>query len=85
MLLQQDPETFRVLLGDGRTFEGVLPTVARRSLAPAGTPPLVVATALVELLQEYDALPDRPSGRVPLLALVGRVPGAVEELRSRLG
>ena len=81
VLLQTGPETFRVLLGDGRTILAELPHHLRRGLGLTGVPPLTVATELVDFLLEQDGI---DGDEVSLGAAAGRYPGFVDELRSRL-
>jgi hypothetical protein len=81
VLLQEDPERFRVLLGGGREVQATLPHAARRGLGLHGVPPLTVATELVAFLLERDALPEREVALVPAAA---RFPGFFDELRARL-
>jgi hypothetical protein len=80
-LLQLDAETFRVLLGDGVERIATLRHETRRGLGLHGVPPLAVASELVTLLCEHDAL---PHGAFDLGAAAGRVPGFVEEMAARL-
>lgn len=80
-LLQTGPESFRVLLGDGRQVTATLAHHTRRGLGLHGVPPVTVATEIVAfLLEQGDALEDG----VALGAAAGRYTGFVEELRSRL-
>jgi hypothetical protein len=80
-LLQTGPETFRVLLGDGRERTVTLPHHTRRGLGLHGVPPLTVAREIVRfLLERGDDLPDQAS----LGAVAGRHVGFVDELRGRL-
>jgi hypothetical protein len=83
VLLQTDPETFRVLRGDGRELTATLAHHTRRGLGLHGVPPLEVATQIVLFLDERDALPS--DGEVVLGAAAGRFPEFVDELRARLG
>jgi hypothetical protein len=82
VLLQTDPETFRVLCGDGRELTATLAHHTRRGLGLHGVPPLEVATQIVAFLVERDALPS--DGEVALGAAAGRFPEFVDELRARL-
>jgi len=81
-LLQTGPETFRVLLGDGRQVTATLPHHTRRGLGLHGVPPLTVARELVGFLLEQG---EELDGEVSLGAVAGRHAGFVDELRSRLG
>jgi hypothetical protein len=81
VVLQDDPERFRVLRGDGRVTVGLLPHHSRRGLGLPGVPPLAVARELALLLQEHDALPD---GEVALVPAAAQVPGFLDEVRARL-
>ncbi|MTV26313.1 hypothetical protein FTX61_12950 [Nitriliruptoraceae bacterium ZYF776] len=82
VLATADPERFQVL-HDGRLVHATLPHQARRALGLHGTPPVTIASELVQLLVEQDAWPgDRDE--VALLALAGPLPGFAEELRARL-
>ena len=81
VLLQTGPETFQVLLGDGRTLAAVLPHHTRRGLGLTGVPPLTVATEMVNFLLERGGI---EGDEVSLGAAAGRYPEFVEELRSRL-
>jgi hypothetical protein len=80
-LLQTGPETFRVLLADGRQPTVTLPHDARRALGLHGVAPLAVASEIVSfLLERGEELDDE----VSLAASAGRHVGFVEEMRSRL-
>jgi len=81
-LLQTGPETFRVLLGDGRQATATLPHHIRRGLGLHGVPPLTVAREIVGFLLEQG---EEFDGEVSLGAAAGRHVGFVDELRSRLG
>ena len=83
-LLQDGPETFRLLLGDGQVRHVALRTASRRELAPAGAGPLGVARELVAFLLERGVVPP-PRGPVDLAGLAGPFPELTEELRARLG
>lgn len=80
-LLQTGPETFRVLLGDGRQVTAILPHHTRRGLGLHGVPPLTVAHEMVRFLLEQG---EELEGEVVLGVAAGRHVGFVEELRSRL-
>lgn len=80
-LLQTGPETFQVLLGDGRQVTATLPHHTRRGLGLHGVPPLTVAREVVSFLLEQG---EQLEGEVALGAAAGQHPGFVEELRSRL-
>jgi hypothetical protein len=81
ILLQTGPETFQVLLGEGRTVAARLPHHTRRGLGLQGVPPLTVATEIVAFLLERDGI---EGDEVALGAAGGRYPEFVDELRSRL-
>ena len=81
VLLQTGPESFRVLLGEGRTVDAHLAHHTRRGLGLQGVPPLTVATEMVLFLLERDGI---EGDEVSLGAAVGRYPEFVDELRSRL-
>jgi hypothetical protein len=80
-LLQTGPETFQVLLGEGRTVAAHLPHHTRRGLGLQGVPPLTVATEIVAFLLERGGI---EGDEVALGAAAGRYPEFVDELRSRL-
>jgi hypothetical protein len=81
VVLQDDPERFRVLRGGGRVTVGLLPHATRRGLGLHGVPPLAVARELALFLHEHEALPD---GEVALVPAAARVPGFLDEVRARL-
>jgi len=88
-LLQEGPETFRVLVGDRRTRRVRLPQHLRRGLCAEGSAPVVVAREVLALLLEQGTLrldSDAFAGPDPvdLAAAVAAVPGYVDELRARL-
>lgn len=81
VLLQTGPETFQILLGEGRTVAAHLPHHTRRGLGLSGVPPLTVATEMVAFLLERDGI---EGDEVSLGAAAGRYPEFVDEIRSRL-
>lgn len=88
-LLQDGPETFRVLAGDGRTRRVLLGHHLRRGLGVTGTPPVAVARELLALLDEHGTVVFDPASfadedLVDLAPAVGAIPGFVDELRARL-
>jgi hypothetical protein len=82
-LIQTGPDSFDLLLGDGRVRVLRLAHHTRRGLGLTGTPPLQVATEVVRILLErgetFDG--DDPLELGPAL---GRDPAGFEELRVRL-
>ena len=90
ILQQTGPESFELLLGDGRRRTLRLAHHTRRGLGLLGVPPLHVATEAVRILQERgEPLDDRGEGGaerelLDLGAAVGRDPAGFEELRVRL-
>lgn len=83
VLATDDPERFTVLLGGGRVATATLPHAARRGLGLQTTPPVLLARELVGLALEHDRWPESDD-EVLLVALVGTIPGFVDELRARL-
>jgi len=85
-LLQTGPESFELLLGDGRRCRLRLAHHTRRGLGLTGVPPLQVATEAVRILDERGQLGDdlQGSGEVDLGAAIGQDPAGFEELRMRL-
>lgn len=89
ILQQTGPESFELLLGDGRRRQLRLAHHTRRGLGLTGVPPLHVATEAVRILEERGPLPevlDAGDGQpvLDLGAAVGRDPSGFEELRMRL-
>jgi hypothetical protein len=89
LLHQTGPESFELLLGDGRRRALRLAHHTRRGLGLHGVPPLHVATEAVRILQERGAtlaeLGGDAEGRpLDLGSAVGRDPAGFEELRMRL-
>ena len=90
VLQQTGPETFVLLLGDGRRRDLRLAHHTRRGLGLTGVPPLQVATEAVRILQERGAPLERGQQAagagepLDLGAAVGRDPAGFEELRMRL-
>ncbi len=82
-LLQTGPETFDLLLGDGRVRQLRLAQHTRRGLGLTGIPPLQVATEIVAILSERGEVleGEEPLDLGPAL---GRDPAGFEELRVRL-
>lgn len=88
VLMQTGPETFRAALPDGRIVELRLAHHTRQGLDLPSVPPLSIATQMVCLLLEREALPAdlAPDGGVLELGPATlRFPEAVDELRARLG
>ena len=90
IIQQTGPESFELLLGDGRRRLLRLAHHTRRGLGLLGVPPLHVATEAVRILQERGE-PLEGNGQVEaereqldLGAAVGRDPAGFEELRVRL-
>lgn len=85
-VLQTGPETFRILLGGGRTITATLAHHTRRGLGLTGVPPLTVANEVVAFLGERDAFAGAADGdELSLGAAAGHYPEFVDELRGRLG
>lgn len=82
-LIQTGPETFELLLGDGRVRALRLAHHTRRGLGLSGVPPLQVATEAVRLLRERGE-PLDGDAPLDLGPALGRDPVAFEELRVRL-
>ncbi|MFO7960238.1 MAG: hypothetical protein R6U94_04755 [Nitriliruptoraceae bacterium] len=82
-LIQTGPESFDLLLGDGRVRVLHLAQHTRRGLGLTGIPPLQVATEIVGILSERgeELEGDEPLDLGPAL---GRDPAGFEELRVRL-
>ena len=88
-LLQTGPESFELLLGDGRRCRLRLAHHTRRGLGLAGVPPLHVATEAVRILHERGQLDGDLGGceegrEVDLGVAIGQDPAGFEELRMRL-
>jgi hypothetical protein len=82
-LIQTGPDTFDLLLGDGRVRVVRLAHHTRRGLGLTGTPPLQVATEVVRILLERgETLAG--DGPLDLGPALGRDPAGFEELRVRL-
>jgi hypothetical protein len=88
ILQQTGPESFDLLLGDGRRRQLRLAHHTRRGLGLTGVPPLHVATEAVRILEERGPLPEVLHGDhaqvIDLGAAIGRDPAGFEELRMRL-
>ena len=82
-LVQTGPDTFDLLLGDGRVRALRLAHHTRRGLGLTGIPPLQVATEMVRILLERGA-PLDGDGPLDLGPALGRDPAGFEELRVRL-
>jgi len=82
-LIQTGPDTFDLLLGDGRVRMLHLAHHTRRGLGLTGIPPLQVATEVVRILLERGA-PLDGEGPLDLGPALGRDPAGFEELRVRL-
>lgn len=82
-LVQTGPDTFDLLLGDGRVRALHLAHHTRRGLGLTGIPPLQVATEIVRILLERGA-PFDGDGPLDLGPALGRDPAGFEELRVRL-
>lgn len=82
-VIQTGPETFDLLLGDGRVRALRLAHHTRRGLGLSGVPPLQVATEAVRILLERGA-PLEGDAPLDLGPALGRDPVGFEELRARL-
>jgi hypothetical protein len=84
VLLQTGPETFQIMLGEGRRVAARLPHHTRRGLGLQGVPPLTVATEIVAFLLEREGIDAEREDELVLGAAAGRYPEFVDELRGRL-